>query len=174
MVAVKNTTVYLGIGSNEGNLRQNLCEACLFLKERALSGLLRASSLYKTSPVGPRQRDYLNAVVKIRTALEPLEFLREIKKYEHKAGRKKNMRWGPRLIDIDILFWGRDKVNKKGLFIPHREIHKRRFVLEPLCEITPGLVHPIYGKTARKMLQAAKLAYPEQKVRMAGKIKLGY
>lgn len=140
--------VYLGLGSNLGNREQNLRKALAVLDETDGITLRSASSCYETQPVGPvtGQDDFYNAAVEIDTTLSPQELLTRIKWVERELGRVSGERWGPRVIDIDILLWDNGILEAEGLTIPHPEMTTRAFVLTPLAEIAPHVVHP----TARK------------------------
>lgn len=123
------------------------------------------SALYETSPVGPRQRKFINAVVAVSTSGAPSDALLELKRIERALGRKPAVRrWGPRPIDIDILLWGNRVVRRPALAIPHREMIHRRFVLEPLAEIAPRRVHPSEHKTMKRLRDELRARCPEQKV----------
>ncbi len=112
------------------------------------------SRVYETEPVGyTEQPNFLNQAVEIEPSFAPAELLLFLKSTEKKMGRQKNFRWGPRLIDIDIVFYGSRIVRENGLVVPHERLHERRFVLEPLCELAPEFVHPTLGKTAGKLLE---------------------
>jgi len=127
--------VFIGLGSNVGNRRKNIERAMREL-ERSGQEILKLSSVYETEPWGyKKQRKFLNAALKIRTTLSPHQLLKLCKDIEKKLGRKKSFRWGPRLIDLDILLYGKRRVNDKKLKIPHPEMHKREFVLKPLLEV---------------------------------------
>jgi 2-amino-4-hydroxy-6-hydroxymethyldihydropteridine diphosphokinase len=159
--------VYLGLGSNAGNRARAVLKAIKLISLLRKTKLLKVSSFYITSPVGPKQRDFINAAAKIKTGLSPDALLAELKDIEAAMGRKKSARrWGPRPIDIDILFFGRQAVSKTSLTIPHPELHERRFVLEPLSEIAPRLFHPVLKKTVAALKAQLLLTYPEQKVRI--------
>lgn len=147
--------VFLGLGSNIGKRKYYL--ECALRELAQLFDLSKVSSLYETEPVGDiKQRYFLNAVLEIRTSLKPRQLLYLIKGIEAHLGRKKRKKWGPREIDIDILFYGNKIINNTILKLPHPEILKRRFVLEPLVEIAPRLIHPLYGKTVKQLLQENK------------------
>ncbi|MCL5046830.1 MAG: 2-amino-4-hydroxy-6-hydroxymethyldihydropteridine diphosphokinase [Actinobacteria bacterium] len=134
-------TAYLGLGSNLGDKRANLREAVRLLSEKvAVTG---ASSLYETAPVGYLEQDwFLNAVIGIQTRLRPLELLGVTQDVERALGRRRSVRWGPRIIDVDILTYDDERVDEPGLVIPHPGIGDRLFVLEPLLEIWPDAVLP--------------------------------
>jgi 2-amino-4-hydroxy-6-hydroxymethyldihydropteridine diphosphokinase len=128
---------YLSLGSNIG-------DKALFLKKAVeslagFSALLKKSALYQSAPVGETdQDDFFNAVIKIETELNPHTVLKEIKEIEIKLGRQKRYRWGPREIDIDIIEYYGPLIQSENLNIPHMEMEKRKFVLQPLLEIEPG------------------------------------
>ncbi|MBU0533970.1 MAG: 2-amino-4-hydroxy-6-hydroxymethyldihydropteridine diphosphokinase [Candidatus Omnitrophica bacterium] len=185
--------VYLSLGSNIGNRLKNIQTAIKLLKEIGFD-IIKASSLYETSPwpvrrdkparqmgsltggslnglkIKTEQPDFLNLVLKGKTKFSPEELLQEIKQIEKTMGREKTEKWGPRIIDIDILFYEKKFVNTRllqpsrsphqrrrrltsnGLQIPHPQLHKRAFVLIPLKEIAPNLVHPVLKKTVSQML----------------------
>lgn len=129
-------SVYLGIGSNLGNRRENIKKAIALLAGIPGIKLSKISSLYDTLPVGgPKQGNFLNGAVKINTNLSPFRILGYLKKIEKKMGRKKTVKNGPRQIDLDILFYGNALINTKELRIPHPCMFKRDFVLKPLKEI---------------------------------------
>lgn len=156
--------IWLGLGSNRGDRLGNLSRA---LRELASGGRLRgleSSPVYETSPVGPRQRSFLNAVLRARTDLAPLELLSLLKRIEKAMGRKKTLRWGPREIDLDILLYGRRKVRTPRLTVPHRELARRKFVLKPFADLSPGHRIPGTGRTVARLL--AELTDPDQRVRL--------
>jgi len=143
---------YIGLGSNLGDKKVN-CGKALALLSRA-GRLVRVSSFYCTEPVGYEdQEDFVNAVAEVETALSPRELLAVCREIENELGRKRELRWGPRIIDLDILLFGELVVNAPGLAIPHPSMQERRFVLVPLCEIAPRAVHPVFMKTASALLR---------------------
>jgi len=140
------TTVFLGLGSNRGDRKKNILNAIKLLKKNGQK-VLRASLLRETKPYGyKKQKKFLNAAVKLKTKLLPLELFELCKKIEKEIGRTKSFRWGPREIDIDILFFGKKVIKSKKLTIPHRDLHNRNFVLTPLVEIAPNFAHPVVKK----------------------------
>ncbi|MCM8798482.1 MAG: 2-amino-4-hydroxy-6-hydroxymethyldihydropteridine diphosphokinase [Candidatus Omnitrophica bacterium] len=144
---------YIGIGSNLGNRRENIKRVIEILKKDKKVKLLKKSKIYETDPIGPPQRKFLNGVFKIKTEYSPFELLQKMKEIEALLGRKKTLRWGPRTIDLDILFYDKLILRTKDLTIPHPEIPKRIFVLKPLSEISPFLKHPLLKKTVRRLLK---------------------
>ena len=151
---------YLGLGSNLGNRKANLDQAVELLKAHPGIQINKVSSYYETEPVGyTDQPDFLNAAVEIETELSPRELLNTVLDIENKMGRKRTIRWGPRVIDIDILLYGTGQIEEEGLQIPHPRMMERRFVIEPLSEIAPELKLPD-GRTA---LEAAKLLRNEDR-----------
>ena len=116
--------------------------------------VLRQSSLYRTEPVGFEKQDwFINAVAEIRTVLTPHELLKATQAIEEKRGRVRGPRWGPRVIDLDILLYGQEVVEHDDLVIPHPELHRRRFILEPLCEIASYAIHPVFGVSIRGLME---------------------
>jgi 2-amino-4-hydroxy-6-hydroxymethyldihydropteridine diphosphokinase len=121
--------------------------------------------VYETSPVGPRQRWFLNAVAELRTALPPTELLSRLKALERRLGRKRrSRRWGPREIDLDLLFYGRRRLRGRGLVVPHARLRERKFVLRPLADLAPAFRDPVTGLTVRTLLR--RLTDPAQTVRL--------
>ncbi len=147
--------VYLSLGSNIGKRLNNLQTAIKLLKESGFN-VIKTSSIYETSPWGvTTQPKFLNLVLKGKTKLSPEELLKKIRQTEKEMGRKKAEKWGPRIIDIDILFYDKKILKSKTLTIPHPQLHERTFVLVPLKEIAPRLAHPILKQTPQQMLDDA-------------------
>lgn len=148
-----STNVYVGLGSNEGDREAHLVAALQALSRIDAVAVLRCSSLFDSAPVGPSQPRFLNAVVALECCLPPLRLLTILKRIEEDLGRRRDgTRWGPRPIDLDILVWDGEVVAEPSLQVPHLELHKRRFALEPLAEIAPELRHPVLGVTVKEML----------------------
>jgi 2-amino-4-hydroxy-6-hydroxymethyldihydropteridine diphosphokinase len=148
---------YLGLGSNLGDRSQNLGRAVALLGSRDGVTVVRASSVYETDPVGPPQPDYLNAVVEVDTTLPPRGLLHACLGVEDEMGRIRRERWGPRVIDVDLLLYDDDRVDEPDLVVPHPRMHERAFVLVPLAELAPDLVLPdgrTVGEAARPELEA--------------------
>lgn len=139
--------VYLLLGSNLGNRQLFLQQAIQYI-ENEIAPVVNASSVYETQSWGKTDApDYLNQVLLIQTNIPPQAILEKILNIEISLGRKREEKWGARTIDIDILFYGHAEINEPGLQIPHPELHKRRFTLEPLSELAPQFVHTNYKKT---------------------------
>ncbi len=148
-------TTYIGLGANLGDREANINCALVELVRSDFGstlGLVGVSSIYETEPVGFQdQPDFLNAVARIETDLGPHELLAALEKIEAKVGRKETFKWGPRIVDLDILLYGDESLEEDNLTIPHPEMHKRAFVLTPLAEIAPEAKHPVLGLTAREL-----------------------
>lgn len=142
--------VYLGLGSNLGQREANLAQAVHQLSRSVR--VLRSSSIYETVPWGyADQPNFLNSVLEAETTLPPLQLLAAVKRLEGEVGREPSFRYGPRLIDIDILLYGNSTTDLPDLQIPHPRISQRAFVLVPLAELAPGLVHPTLGLTIAEL-----------------------
>ena len=142
------SVVFIGIGANLGPVHENFTRALRSIELRAR--VVAVSSLYESDPVGPQdQPKFTNAVVKAETELSPFELLDYLKTIEKEIGRKKTKRWGPRVIDLDIIFYGNLVISTDSLVIPHPRAHERRFVLEPLLEIEPDAWHPAKNMAVR-------------------------
>ena len=145
--------VWLGLGSNLGDRRRHLSAALERIRE--LGRIEAVSPVYETEPVGPiAQPDFWNLVVRLVTRLRPEALLEAAKTIEVGLGRKEGEHWGPRPIDIDILLYGRESVHAGGLEIPHPRMLERGFVLRPVVDIDPGLVHPVSGQKLEDVLHA--------------------
>jgi 2-amino-4-hydroxy-6-hydroxymethyldihydropteridine diphosphokinase len=143
---------YLSLGSNLGDRSQHLEDAIRLLQQPDLT-VLRRSSLYETEPRDLRDQPwFLNLVLEIETALFPMQLLSRIQKVEGRLGRKRLADKGPRTIDIDIVLFGSVVMDTPALTIPHPRVQNRRFVLEPLAELSPDLRHPVTRETYRAML----------------------
>jgi 2-amino-4-hydroxy-6-hydroxymethyldihydropteridine diphosphokinase len=148
---------YLSLGSNLGDRRANLRRAVEALPP--LVTVLRSSAIYETEPWGYRdQPPFFNQVIEVETGLPPLELLAHLKQVEADLGRRPTFRYGPRLIDMDILFYADQVVDLPGLSIPHPRLAERAFVLAPLSEIAPGLRHPVTGKTILELVSNISLS----------------
>lgn len=140
-----SVTAYLGLGSNLGQREANLAQAVHFVSRCRQMQVLRSSSIYETEPWGfTDQPTFLNAVVEVSTRLEPASLLELAKTVEAEVGREPTFRWGPRLIDVDILLYADQVIHQDNpdLQIPHPRMSERAFVLVPLAELAPELLHP--------------------------------
>lgn len=149
--------VYVGIGSNVGNKRENFFEAISRLSKLPDTRVIKESSLYESEPLGDSKEWFVNGVVEIETKFKPEMLLKKFKNIERAMGRKKvKKRWGARVIDLDILLYDSAVVKKKSLRIPHPEMANRKFVLVPLSEIAPQIIHPELGVTISDLLVNVK------------------
>ncbi len=157
MSHLKWNIAYIGIGSNLGDKAKNCLDAIQCIQNHPDCEVLRASSLYETEPLKLHSTDnpawYANAVIKIRTYLNVYKLFQFLQDIEQRMGRPAaREKWSPRIIDLDLLFYNDDLVKTESLKVPHPEAHKRRFVLEPLVEIEPDLIHPIKGASMQTLL----------------------
>lgn len=149
--------VFIALGGNIGD-RENALNTALEALEKFCT-IVASSDWIETAPVGgePGQPNYLNGVVEVRTSLSPLKLLRKLLQTEIELGRLRGAgekRWGPRVIDLDLLLFGERVIDAAPeLILPHPRMHQRQFVLQPLCQIAPQIVHPVAGKTAAELLR---------------------
>jgi len=148
---------YIGVGSNLGDPLNNCKCAIDILSHVKGIDFKKVSSYYETEPVGIEKQNYfINAVVEIKTDFSAKDLLGKLMNIERIMGRKFRFKGGPRLIDLDILFYGQEVISERNIEIPHPEIHKRRFVLEPLCEIASYFIHPSFGISMRGLKDRLK------------------
>jgi 2-amino-4-hydroxy-6-hydroxymethyldihydropteridine diphosphokinase len=144
--------VYIGIGSNLGKREENCLRALQLISAKAGS-IKRQSSMHETQPWGMEdQPKFINMAAEVETGEEPQRLLEILKKIEKEMGREQTFRWGPRTIDLDILFYDDLVMDTPDLRIPHPLMYQREFVLRPLSEIAPDKVHPVLKKTVRELL----------------------
>ena len=148
--------VYVGLGANLGDPERTLVAAVEDLGRLPDVKLRHCSSLYAAAPIGPPQPEFRNAVVSLATTRNPESLLAALLDIERAHGRVRAARWGPRLLDLDILLWGDRVVDLPGLRIPHPELHHRRFALEPLAELDPAARHPVLQKTVAELLPGVR------------------
>lgn len=158
-VSVKITrkwhTSYLSVGSNIGDKEANINYALEKLRSNPAYREIKKSENIITEPYGPVKQDtFLNACIQIQTIYQPLQLLNELKKIENEAGRTPTERWGPRILDLDIIFYDDAVIREENLIIPHEDMHNRLFVLAPLSEIAPNIMHPIYKKSVKELLDS--------------------
>ena len=155
---------YIAIGSNLGDKLGNCRQAVAAIEAHPDIALKAGSGFYRTAPVDYTDQDwFVNAAVNVSTRLEPLALLDFLKSVERSMGRRQGgVRFGPRPIDLDIIFYGRMVVSSARLEIPHPRAHKRRFVLQPICDIDPAFVHPVFHQNVRYLLD--KINDPEQAI----------
>lgn len=139
---------YIAIGSNLGDRTGNVREAVRLVADGVKASLVSMSSLYETEPWGVKEQgSFVNAAMIVETALAPVELLVHLKSIEAAMGREKTERWGPRVIDLDIIFFEDMIIDENGLKVPHPGAHERAFVMVPLAEIAPEFIHPATGRT---------------------------
>ena len=145
---------FIGLGSNLGDREASLRQALEHLATAPETVVVRASSLYDTEPVGVEdQPHFLNAVAQLETQLTPRQLLWNLMLIERRLGRVRTQRWGPRTIDLDLLLYEDVIIEDDDLQLPHPEMSKRSFVLVPLVELEPLLIHPVTGETMLALLQ---------------------
>ena len=150
----KPVAAFISIGSNLGNKKENLLSAIAVLNAHAEIKMVEISPFYRTEPVDYLDQDwFVNAVLKIETVLDPKQLLIVLKNTEKKLKQgKKSIRFGPRIIDLDIIYFGDVVLKTEELTIPHPRMHQRFFVLKPLSDIEGKIVHPIYKLTPRELM----------------------
>jgi 2-amino-4-hydroxy-6-hydroxymethyldihydropteridine diphosphokinase len=148
-------TVYIGIGSNLGDPIQNCLDAVDRIGKIPDCNIIGVSKLYQTQPVGVEgQGWYVNAVVSISTGISARDLIERLLDIEAGMGRTRERgRWEPRIIDLDILLFGQEIIHEEDLIVPHPRMHERRFVLSPMADLEPDLIHPSLGKTMTELLQ---------------------
>lgn len=145
--------ILLAFGANLGDRKRQIETAWGKIGNLPETSLLRLSTLYETEPVGgPKNQEFFqNSAGLIRTTIEPVSLLRFLHEIESQLGRIRAEHWGPRTIDIDLIFYGQSIINTESLIIPHPRMHLRGFVLDPAAEIAPNFLHPALGKTVAEL-----------------------
>ena len=146
---------FVAVGSNLGEKKGNCLRGIESLAASGDTQVVECSRFYQTEPVDYLDQDwFVNAVVKVKTRLDPHGLLETLLAVEASLGRKRQsaVRFGPRIIDLDLIFYGPRRIESDGLVLPHPRMHKRRFVLEPICDIEPELLHPVLNRTVRQLL----------------------
>ena len=146
-------TAYVALGSNLGEREKYLEDALKGMRDNRLIRVHKVSDILTTKPYGGvEQDDFLNGVTELQTLMSPWELLDFLHELENRAGRRREVHWGPRTLDLDILFYDQEVIDTKELTVPHLDLHNRTFVLEPMCQIAPWYRHPLLHKTMRELL----------------------
>ncbi|PIH03130.1 2-amino-4-hydroxy-6-hydroxymethyldihydropteridine diphosphokinase [Clostridium combesii] len=149
-------TAYVAFGSNIGEKESYIKRALEKIEERGMK-IIKVSSIYETEPYGVLDQDsFFNGVVKIETNLTPEDLIGELLHIEKQLDRVRERRWGPRTIDLDIIFYDDLIINEKDLVIPHKDMENREFVLKPLCDIDENFIHPVLKKSVRQLYDELK------------------
>ena len=153
-VVMTDHVAYISVGSNLGDKLDNCLKGIAVLTESSQSVLVQTSRFYRTSPVDFTDQDwFVNGALKIRTTLDPLNLLDELLAIQQHMGRKADtVRFGPRVLDLDILLYDDRVIRTSRLEVPHPRMHKRAFVLQPMCDINPAIIHPVLVQTVADLL----------------------
>ncbi|MGB3723638.1 MAG: 2-amino-4-hydroxy-6-hydroxymethyldihydropteridine diphosphokinase [Pacificimonas sp.] len=147
--------IIIALGSNRPHGRHGapvaIIMAAMTVMQTTGMNIVRCSRIDRTRPLGPSSREYANAVVAVRTAMNPEQLLRTLHSIEHQFGRKRQRRWGARVLDLDLVAYHQEVRGGPDLYLPHPEMAVRRFVLAPMMEVAPGWRHPILNLTVRQM-----------------------
>ncbi|MBO0526923.1 2-amino-4-hydroxy-6-hydroxymethyldihydropteridine diphosphokinase [Clostridium botulinum] len=150
-------TAYVAFGSNIGEKENYIKRALEKIEEREIK-IIKVSPIYETEPYGVLDQDsFLNGVVKIETNLTPEDLIEVLLDIEKQLDRVRERRWGPRTIDLDIIFYDDLIINKNNLIIPHKDMENREFVLKPLCDIDKNFIHPVLKKSVKQLYDKLKL-----------------
>ncbi len=152
----------IALGGNLGDSQRILSEAIAVLDQIQSIEVSARSHFYRTAPVGPPQPDYLNACILVKTGLTPVALLHQLLSVENQFGRVRQVRWGARSLDLDLLFYGDRILDILGLTVPHPRLHERPFVLVPLMDIAPNWQHPILNQTTEQLLAQLSTAGVER------------
>jgi 2-amino-4-hydroxy-6-hydroxymethyldihydropteridine diphosphokinase len=161
---VKTHIAYISVGSNIGDKLENCQSGIEALTETGTSRILAQSRIYATEPVDYEDQDwFINTMVKLETSHDPYQLLDQIELIQHAAGRvRDSIRFGPRILDMDIILYDDLIIDSECLVVPHPRMHKRRFVLKPICDIDPFIIHPVLKKEMQFLLK--RLGDEKQKV----------
>ncbi|GAV19510.1 2-amino-4-hydroxy-6-hydroxymethyldihydropteridine diphosphokinase [Mariprofundus micogutta] len=159
-------TVFIALGGNLGEVREHFIAARSDIDRLQNTSVSASSLLYRTPPVGPAgQPDYLNAVIRIQTDLDPLALLDALQQIENRYGRERLEHWGARTLDLDIIAIASDIITSERLVIPHPHMFDRQFVLQPLCDLAPQWQHPQLGESAthrlKQIIETGEAPLPE-------------
>lgn len=144
---------YIAFGTNMGDKRKYIREALKKIKDKGIN-IIKVSSIYETEPYGVLEQDnFLNGVVQVETDLSPEMLLESLMSIEKELDRVRIKKWGPRTIDLDIIFYEDFIINKENLVVPHKDMENRDFVLKPLCELDENFIHPILKKSVKKLYE---------------------
>lgn len=148
-------SVFISIGSNMGDKYANCIMGIEHLNQLHGTEVVAIANFYKTEPVDYKDQEwFINSVLQIETELDPESLMKALKKIEQELGQyEKRVRFGPRILDLDIIFYQDMIINTESLTIPHPRMDKRCFVLKPLCDIAPGIIHPVLGNSAENLLK---------------------
>jgi len=145
---------YIAFGSNLGDKNKHCSDAIQMIKNLPGCKIEEQSPFFSTAPVGMKDQDwFVNGVISVKTGLSPHKLISQLHEIETKLGRVRVQKWGPRVIDLDIIFFGKEVIHKNGLIIPHPLMHLRKFVLVPMTKISPDLIHPLLGQTMVELLK---------------------
>lgn len=148
------TTAYIGIGSNLGDKLNNCLKSIEMIGQIPDTRVTAQSGFYRTKPVGVEGQDwYVNGVISLSTRLSAQDLLKKLLDIEQIMGRERKKKWDSRTIDLDILLYGQEVVEEEDLTVPHPLMHVRRFVLEPMVQLAPDLIHPVLGKNMAGLLE---------------------
>lgn len=147
-------TAYIAFGSNLGDKKQHINDALKIIDEHAEIHLTKKSSIIETEPWGYKNQDhFLNGAIEIQTSLSAEELMKTLLEIESKLGRIRDIKNGPRTIDLDIIFFDDQISDDEFITLPHPRMHEREFVLKPLVELNPDIVHPVFKKTITELLK---------------------
>ncbi|MBL7225295.1 MAG: 2-amino-4-hydroxy-6-hydroxymethyldihydropteridine diphosphokinase [Desulfobacteraceae bacterium] len=152
MPLAEMNTAYIGVGSNLEDKLHNCCKAIELVDNIENCTVMKQSGFYRTEPVGVASQDwYVNGVIRVETGLSAQDLLRSLLSIETGMGRVRKQRWESRIIDLDILLYEHHVIDEKNLTIPHPLMHTRRFVLMPMVQLDPDLIHPVLGRTMSEL-----------------------